>query len=243
MSDFHRAPQGADAERNPGGSDETLAGGVHETRRPLALALGYLQMLTDESLGTLTAGQRRAAERIEEKLREARGQLEQLEVLIRLGVVRTEPRSLALGDVVEGAIHRAQAHADLRRASIEQRGRRDVHGVADAVLLDRILDNLLDNALTYSDGSARVVAEIGVDGGPFVRVQDNGRGIDTETAQRVFTKWFRGDTTDSSRPGTGLGLYLSREAAQQMGARLELEWTRPGSGTAFRVNLPAPPDG
>lgn len=239
MGDSSRAPQGANGGEPDRGGD-VLAGGIHETRRPLALALGYLQMLTDESLGPLTDGQRRAAGRIQEKLREVHGQLEQLEVLIRLGVVDTAPRAVVLREVVDGSIRRAQAEADLRHASIELRGPRDVRGLADVPLLNRILDNLLANALTYSDEPARIVAEVGLDGLPFVRVRDNGRGLDPETAPRVFSKWFRGDSTDESRPGSGLGLYLSREAAQQMGARLELEWTRPGSGSAFKLTLPSP---
>jgi signal transduction histidine kinase len=238
MRDTPAAARGTAAER--GEVDDVLAGGIHETRRPLALARGYLQMLTDGSLGELNDGQRRAAERIEEKLLEAQEQLEHLEVLSRLGVAHTELGPVVLEDAVRAAVARAQAKADIRHGSIELRGRSDVRGVADGALLERILDNLLDNALTYSPGPPEIVAEIGMDGSPYIRVQDCGGGISPEVAPHIFSKWFRGDAVDTSRPGSGLGLYLSRQAAQQMDAALDLEWTKPGVGTSFRLSLATP---
>lgn len=197
-------------------------------------------MLTDESLGELNGAQRRAAERIEEKLLEAQRQLEQLEAMTRLGVLDSDPAPVVLCDAVQAAIGRAQAKADLRQGHIELHGNRDVRGLVDNALLDRILDNLFDNALSYSDEPPRVVAEVGRDGAAFIRVRDAGLGLDRQTAANVFAKWFRGDALDSERPGSGLGLYLSRQAARRMDGDLELEWSEPGVGTSFRLTLPTP---
>ena len=110
------------------------------------------------------------------------------------------------------------------------------------MLLGRVLDNLLENALLYAEGPPQVTVEVGGGDGrrPFVRVADHGTGMTQQTAARIFEEGFRGEPS-GPRSGSGLGLWLSRRAAEQMQARLELEATRPGGGSVFRLELE--PDG
>ena len=71
-------------------------------------------------------------------------------------------------------------------------------------------------------------------------VADNGIGISRQDQERLFQRFARGtDRLVAERPGTGLGLYLSRGLAVQMGGSLQLLSSEPGKGSTFVVRLPA----
>ncbi|TMD40185.1 MAG: ATP-binding protein, partial [Chloroflexi bacterium] len=71
-------------------------------------------------------------------------------------------------------------------------------------------------------------------------VVDNGIGISAEDQRRIFGRFTRGtDRRVLEKPGTGLGLYLSRGLARQMGGSLALERSQPGKGSVFVLQLPS----
>jgi two-component system, OmpR family, sensor histidine kinase KdpD len=216
---------------------------AHEIRRPLGVALGYVAMLLEGQLGALPDAQRQALLQVQAKLKDAHHQLEQQVLLDRLetDAVMPEMRRVDLVSEVQAAIGRSQASAELARATLtSNQPTRAIHALADSALLERVLDNVLDNALASATGTPQVEVETGVDDRPFVRVCDGGKGISPELREQVFARGFR---ADRSRSGSGLGLYLSRQAAEQMGATLWLEWTQPGQGSCFRLDLRPAPDG
>jgi two-component system OmpR family sensor kinase len=111
--------------------------------------------------------------------------------------------------------------------------------LADAGLLRRLLDNLLDNARKYSEPDAAVTLAARTEGGSVVlEVRDNGIGIDPADLPRLFTPFFR---TDRSRVrgtgGVGLGLALAKRIAEAHGGTISAE-SGPSGGTAIRVTLP-----
>ena len=100
--------------------------------------------------------------------------------------------------------------------------------------------NLLSNALTYAHDEAvevRITDGEGEEGGIVVTVADRGPGIPEAAQARVFERFERLDTSNQ-QAGTGLGLYIARQLAENMGARLTLE-SEPGKGAAFSLHLPA----
>jgi len=102
----------------------------------------------------------------------------------------------------------------------------------------RILDNLLNNALSYSSGPPRVTVTVHADE-PRVEVRDRGRGVTAEQRERIFERFYRIDDPSLPHvPGTGLGLYISRQLASRMGGRLTLERTVRGKGSTFTLRLP-----
>ena len=216
-----------------------LASAAHELRRPLGVAFGYLNMLLDGHLGLLTPSQRRAVMQVQAKLTETRHGLEQLVLQGRLEGDSVTPnvRRLDLVQETETAIERARARVELAGGRLRfDRPASAVQVLADSALLARILDNLLDNAIAYADDVPEVTLQAEVAERPLLRVCDGGIGMDPELREQIFARGFRADPT-STRPGSGLGLHLSRRAAHEMGAELSVEWTQPRHGTCFRLEL------
>jgi signal transduction histidine kinase len=164
---------------------------------------------------------------------------------------------LALARLQQGAkaLHlRPESPADLLRTAadaFEARARdKHVHLViadgdslppvaADAGRLGDALNNLLDNALAYTEAGGRVTLSAGTDGDDRVRltVADTGVGIPADALPHVFDRFFR--VPGQSRPeGTGLGLAIVREIVQAHGGDVACE-SAPGRGTTFHLTLPA----
>lgn len=217
---------------------------AHELRRPLAVARGLADMLLDHGFGPLTDAQRTALLRIHARIGEALNDLEQQVLLDRhqTGAITPSIHPLDVASEVESAVGRALARIELAsgRVTLDASARAGPAGpimaLADRGLLARILDNLLDNAIVCTEGAPRITLEVGVADRPFVRVADQGMGMDPRLREQIFLRGFRSDPS-GTRPGSGLGLYLSRRAAEQMGAELWLEWTEPGRGSCFRLDL------
>jgi signal transduction histidine kinase len=111
---------------------------------------------------------------------------------------------------------------------------------ADARQIGRILDNLINNSLTYVARPPRLKLEAVLDRNRgVVRVLDNGVGMSGAERARAFQPFQRTQDPAFSRvPGVGLGLYSSRILAEANQGSLILERTEPGVGTCFALDLP-----
>ncbi|HEU0103089.1 MAG TPA: MtrAB system histidine kinase MtrB [Mycobacteriales bacterium] len=108
----------------------------------------------------------------------------------------------------------------------------------DAVRVERVLRNLLVNALEHGEGRPVEVTVAGDDSAVSIVVRDHGVGLQPGDAERVFTRFWRGDPSRArATGGTGLGLAIALEDARLHGGRLEA-FGRPGRGAAFRLTLP-----
>ena len=106
----------------------------------------------------------------------------------------------------------------------------------DAERLRQLVDNLISNAIKYSDSGGEVHIEARADDGHVVVcVRDTGPGIAPEHQAQIFEKFGRVAGTD--KPGTGLGLFLSRSFAEAHGGSLAVD-SAPGEGAVFTLTLP-----
>jgi len=107
----------------------------------------------------------------------------------------------------------------------------------DPVRLRQVLTNLIDNAVKYSPAGSPVEVRASTENGHArVAVVDHGGGIASADRQLIFEKFGRVRGT-SSKPGTGLGLYIARAIAEAHDGRLEVSST-PGEGSTFTLTLP-----
>jgi heavy metal sensor kinase len=109
----------------------------------------------------------------------------------------------------------------------------------DETLLERLIGNLVDNAVRYTPAGGRVELMLGrEDGAVVLSVRDTGIGIPKEAQPRIFDRFF---VVDPSRcresGGAGLGLAIVKQVAELHGARVDLE-SEPGKGTLFRILFP-----
>ncbi|MBI4606086.1 MAG: HAMP domain-containing histidine kinase [Planctomycetes bacterium] len=114
-----------------------------------------------------------------------------------------------------------------------------VVAVADPAAVERILSNLLDNAIKYrrAEGPEVVLSLAAGPGEARIAVRDNGVGIPRRDRERVFEELYRVRYDDYAVKGSGLGLAIARRLARKLGGDIELE-SREGEGSTFTLRLP-----
>jgi two-component system sensor histidine kinase MtrB len=109
---------------------------------------------------------------------------------------------------------------------------------ADIRRVERILRNLLSNALDHADGKEIIVSIVATETEVAIGVRDFGPGLDQSALIRVFDRFWRADPSRARiRGGTGLGLSISLEDARLHNGELDA-WGRPGKGAHFVLTLP-----
>lgn len=215
----------------------------HELRTPVSVLTGYLSMLSDGSLGPAPDQWKSVLSILIAKTKELNRLVGDLLEASRLeaNTVKQESTEIDLQTVLDEAAERARPRANLLRAEIMTEVSSGAIPVeADAEQLGRILDNLVNNALTYCAGTPRVMLGVAVEGERAVlRVTDNGVGIPIREQERIFEQFHRSnEPAFASVPGTGLGLYISRQLAEANGGSLTVERSSPEDGTVFSLALP-----
>lgn len=108
--------------------------------------------------------------------------------------------------------------------------------VSDRIYLRRILQNLISNAIRYTDSGRILVAARGRPGSQLIQVRDSGRGIAEADQQVIFNEFKRLDAKASAAEGLGLGLAIVDRAASLLGHTLDLR-SAPGRGSTFAVEV------
>jgi two-component system, OmpR family, phosphate regulon sensor histidine kinase PhoR len=212
----------------------------HELKTPLAAIRGYAETLRD---GALDEGPtaRRFTERILWQCRRLQALLDDLLTLSRLEGVTPPPQRepVDLAALVRRTVELLAASAREKRVAVEvvEEPLPPVPGDADA--LERLLTNLLDNALKYNRPDGQVTVRLRREGGQAViEVSDTGIGIPQEALARIFERFYRVDKGRAREEGgTGLGLAIVKHVAQSHGGQVEVD-SRIGRGSTFRVRLP-----
>ena len=214
-----------------------VAEASHELRTPVAVISG-------EAEHALSRADRNASQLREaigviqaESLR-LRESIDDLFFLARADAGERQPRiePVDLREIAEHAVRAAQSRAPQRSFTLADGASAPVSG--DREMIRRVLDNLLDNAIKYSDaGGAVTVAVAQSNGSMIVDVTDAGPGIAEEARERVFERFYRGDDARArSDTGAGLGLAIARWVARAHGGELHVAGE---NGSVFRLSLPA----
>ncbi len=202
----------------------------HDLRSPLTSITTAIGALRNEQLVFTDDDRRELLDTIAvdaERLARLVGDLLDLSRL-EAGGAEPEPEVWALDELVREVV------ADLRAGDrVEIVGEHPLVNV-DAVQVQRVLANLIENALRYSPAAAPVHVRItATRSEAIVRVVDQGPGLEESMLDRVFEPFYRGD----ARSGAGLGLAIARGFAEANGGRVWAE-SRPGQGATFALALP-----
>ncbi|HYL07157.1 MAG TPA: GAF domain-containing sensor histidine kinase, partial [Candidatus Udaeobacter sp.] len=222
---------------------EFLNMAAHELRTPIAVLRGYLSLLIDGALGEAPPEWRQPLEVLAAKVRDLSNIAEELLLAARVqsGSIGGKPVRFDLVDAVRSAIDSATPAAALAGGWIRSEpGLVAAEVNADPLQIRRVLDNLLVNAITYSTHPPEVTVWVRRKArSAVVSVADRGRGIPEDRWEAVFDQFVRvEDQNDMLRPGTGLGLYVSRGFARANGGDVRLVRSVLGAGSEFELELP-----
>lgn len=222
---------------------EFVANVSHELRTPLSLIKGSVETLLDGA-ASQPAIASKFLDIIDRHCDRLTFLIEDLLTLSRLesGQLAINYDTVPLRDHVSEVFDDFHRKADDRGVKLFNEVPDGLRARADSDRLDQVLSNLIDNAIKYGrpGGTVRIEGRE-VPGGDLIEmaVADDGPGIPTEAAERVFERFYRVDTARSrEQGGTGLGLSIVKHIIQAHGGEVRLE-TAPGKGAAFRFTLPA----
>ena len=158
------------------------------------------------------------------------------------GVREVRPEAVDLNALVGDAVHLFETTAADKRLvlSFEAGPSATIRG--DARMLQRMIANLLDNAIRYTPAAGRVSVVIAPpsDQGIMIDFIDTGIGISGQDQDRIFERFYRCDPS-RSESGSGLGLSLARAVARAHGGDITVR-SGTGEGSTFSVTLPLQPD-
>lgn len=215
-----------------------VADASHELRTPLTTIRGFAELYRQGAAPDADS----VMTRIESEAQRMGVLVEDLLMLARMDQQR--PLSMSPVDlltIAAEAVSAARASDPARSIALDvdvEAGPPIVSG--DATRLRQILDNLLANAIRHSGEGASVTARLRTtgDGWAVLQVADTGVGMDSETALRVFERFYRADESRSrDAGGTGLGLAIVRTLTIAHGGTVEVD-SAPGEGATFTVRLP-----
>lgn len=215
---------------------------AHELKNPLTAIIGHLELLetaedgrlTDRSLAAIARGATRLSDLVEDLL-----------LLSKVGDPHRPfvPVPVDLADVVRDAaelLEPATARHQVRLELVGTAAAVVAHG--DAAELERVVTNLLGNAVKFSPVGSTVTCSVEeYDGQTVLRCTDRGIGISADDQEQLFTEFFRSTNPKAlDIPGTGLGLAIVKRIVERHRGRIEVDSTL-GQGTTFTVTLPTPP--
>ncbi len=221
---------------------ELLANVSHDLRTPLASMQGYLETLLLQE-DKLTQDERRSYLLIAARHCERLGLLvRDLFDLTRLEAheIRARPEAFSIAELAQDVAQKFE----LRAAHARQQLVTDIDAatpaiVADIGMIERVLENLIENAMRYTPPGGTVALGVGPDpGGVIVTVSDTGQGIAAEELASIFDRYYRIDRGERGDTGNaGLGLAITRRIVELHGGTIAVE-SGAGSGTRFVVTLP-----
>ena len=206
----------------------------HELRSPMTVVAGIADILKKRQ-SALSADQR--DELVDTLGREARRLTRLVSEVLDLEAIDQDAMELQLSRVDLGTLAReAVTDAGVADRTDLNVGRGNAVCVADGDRIKQVLLNLISNAVKFSDKPICVIVSPERDG-VLVSVKDDGPGISPENKQRLFQRFSRLDTGPGRKPGSGLGLYLSRSIVEAHQGEIWVE-SEPGAGATFSFRLP-----
>ncbi|MFE7590213.1 MtrAB system histidine kinase MtrB [Kitasatospora sp. NPDC057512] len=212
----------------------------HELRTPLTTVRMAADLIYDsrEDLDPMAA---RSAELLQGQLDRFESLLADLLEISRFdaGAAILDAEPVDLREIVARVVEAAEPLAEAKGSAVVIRGDGEpVLAEVDSRRIERILRNLVVNALEHGEGRDVVVRLGSADGAVAVGVRDYGIGLKPGEASRVFHRFWRADPSRvRTTGGTGLGLSIAVEDAHLHGGWLQA-WGEPGGGSHFRLTLP-----
>ena len=213
----------------------------HELRTPLTSIEGFSQAILD---GVIQGEEkrRRSLQIINDESKRLVRVLRDLLLLSQIdaGELHPEKRKVDLVDLLRklsSIFERRAADEGIDMKVSTPEGALEVN--TDPDRLERVLTNLMDNAIKYTDpGGSVVLSATGGEGVARISIADTGQGIEPELLPRLFERFYRVEESRATKHGgAGLGLSICKELVGTLGGTIKVQ-SLPGQGTTFTVTLP-----
>jgi two-component system sensor histidine kinase CiaH len=218
-----------------------ISDAAHELKTPLTAIKTDLEVtLRDKNLTLEDA--KETLNRMLEETDELSAMTASLLSVSKYDMVNVNHKNIAtfkLNDLVYKVVKKFAASAKEKNIEIIQT-LSEVEIKADEKEIEQVLNNIIDNAIKYSNSDSKIYINLsGVKGKAELRVKDEGVGISAENLSHVFDPFFREDKSraKSKTEGYGLGLAITKEIIESYGGSISVT-SKPGNGSEFKVLLP-----
>jgi len=219
---------------------ESLSAVTHDIKNPLSVIQSLANLLLDGNAGPLSNDQAGLVRRIHANVRrvlQLSGNL--LDVArIEAGRLNVQRSVTDLRDVVEDSLALARSAAEIKGVALHYKPDPTVPKLfVDALQLERVASNLLDNAIKYTPPGGSVTVSTGADrDAALLMVKDDGPGIPTDEITYLFERYRRRAESNHIH-GAGLGLFIVKAVVEAHGGTVDLA-SEVGSGTTVTVRIP-----
>ncbi len=218
---------------------------THELRSPVAVIRSLLQTLRAGYAGELTHGQRDMLERVLHRADFLQAMINDLLDLAagknEIGLRQEERVPVRLDEVVRQVVERFEASALEHRVSLKYQLPEGSAAIisANPEGVDRILNNLVSNAVRYTPSGGRVTVSLNVEADTArIEVADTGIGIPEESLCHLYEEFYRAPNAKAEvKEGTGLGLSIAKDLVIRYGGQIAVR-SKVGQGTTFVLTFP-----
>jgi len=223
--------------------NDFISTSTHELRTPITTIKGYLSMMRNGDVGELSSRQLDYLNKAYSATERLVNLAEDFLSILKIGDNRIEfqPKSFELNELVREAIGSLKMKAQSKKILMKFNPQIDyLYCYADREKTSKIIENLLDNAIKYSNENGRIYISSGKDLHQNTRIdiRDNGVGISQKNQRQVFDKFTRINNPLSIKAGgTGLGLFIVKNLVERQGGHIFLK-SRLGIGSTFSFTLP-----
>lgn len=210
----------------------------HDLRSPLTSVIGYAELV--ERAGSLNENQQDFLHRIQESVQQI---TELINDLLDLGSIEagldTRREYVQLEGILRYTLEMLQGQIKSKRIKVQTDIAPSMPAMrANPIRLRQVLDNVVGNAIKYSDTNGEVKISIHSEGDQIIlQVTDEGPGIPPADQPHIFDKFFRASNVNSNVDGSGLGLAIVKTIVENHQGRIWLESTL-GKGSSFFIVLP-----
>jgi len=214
----------------------------HDLRSPLTSVIGYAELV--ERAGPLNENQRDFLNRIQDSVQHITSLINDL---LDLGSIEagidTRREFVQLEGILRYTLDMLQGQIKTKRLTIHKEIAPALPALrANPIRLRQVLDNVVGNAIKYSNTNGEVKISISSQGDQMIlQVTDQGPGIPPADQPHIFDKFYRGSNIDSDTEGSGLGLAIVKTIVENHQGRIWVESTL-GKGSSFFIVLPVHPE-
>ena len=216
----------------------------HELRAPLTFILGYIELLMSNDFGQMTDDQQKAMDVVHRKCMLLNKIVNDIVTLQKLEIAGLNLQAVSLNTLLTQTLQAAQFSAqEAQQTLTTDMPSHDVQVAADEQRLSQVLDNLVNNAIKFSQPGGTITLRLR-DERSFTRieVQDMGIGVPADKLEKIFDRFYQADGSSTRRyGGVGLGLAICKSILTAHGGKIWAE-SETGKGSRFIFTLPKIPE-